>query len=255
LTNDREAVEVGLSRAQQEFVHETIHELRDPLTTCRLHLQMLGEVGEGQRDTLALVIGELDRMERIMSDLELLADAGDPRFLHPEWIDLELFAHELTAEASTLAPREWRLDHSGAGTFFGDRRHLAAAMMSLAQNALAHTGPDQTIAIGTSLRRDECRLSVRDTGPGIAASDRDRIFDLFARGKDAHRRYRGAGLGLPIVKAIAEAHGGRVEVDSRPGEGATFTLVLPRHPSSARAGVRGAEKDAALAHARPLLER
>jgi two-component system, OmpR family, sensor kinase len=255
LINHGETGEVSLSDAEQEFVHEAIHGLRDPLTICRLQLQMLDEVGEAQREKLALVLGELDRMARIMSDLQLLADAADPSFLRPEWIDLELFAHELTAEASTLAPREWRLDHSGGGTFFGDRRHLAEAMMSLARNALAHTDPHETIAIETSLSRDECRLSVRDTGPGITKADRVRIFDPFARGTDAHRRYRGAGLGLSIVKAIAEAHGGRVELETRPGEGATFTLVLPRHPSKARAlgAARGAREDAALARAQPLL--
>jgi signal transduction histidine kinase len=217
-------------RGQQEFVHETSHKLRDPITICRLHLQALGDVGAGQRRTLALVVGELDRMGRILSDLELLADAEHPSFLQPEWIDLELFAHELTAEASALAPRNWQLDHSGEGNFFGDRRHLCEAMMSLAQNALAHTDPEETIAIETALSEDECRLSVRDTGAGISESDQERIFDPFARGTDAHRRYPGAGLGLPIVKAIVEAHGGRVEFDSRLGEGSTFTLVLPRQP-------------------------
>jgi two-component system OmpR family sensor kinase len=230
-----QTVGVGLTRGQSEFVHETIHKLRDPLTICRLHLQMLGEVGEGQRATLELVMGELDRMARVMSDLELLANAEDPGFLRPEWIDLELFSHDLTAQAGALAPRDWRLDHTGQGTFFGDRRHLCEAMMTLAQNALANTAPGETIAFETYLSRDECRLSVRDTGPGIPASDHERIFDLFERGADAHRRYQGAGLGLPVAKAIAEAHGGRVELDSRPGEGSTFTLVLPRQPTDGRA--------------------
>jgi two-component system OmpR family sensor kinase len=225
-----ETVGVGLTRGQQEFVHETIHKLRDPLTICRLHLQMIGEVGEGQRATLELVTGELDRMARLMSDLELLVNVEDPDFLRPEWIDLELFSHDLTAQANALAPRDWRLDHTGQGTFFGDRRHLCEAMMSLAHNALAHTGPEETIAFETFLSRDECRLSVRDSGPGISAYDQEHIFDVFTRGADAHRRYRGAGLGLPVAKAIAEAHGGRVEVDSRPGEGSTFTLVVPRRP-------------------------
>lgn len=228
---------VSRTRGEQRFIHETVHKLRDPLTICRLHLQMLRDVAEDQRGTIAVVVAELDRMAGIMANLELLADAATPSFLRPEWIDLELFSHELTAQASTLEPRNWQLVHAGQGSFFADQQQLSEAMMSLARNALAHTGREETIAIATSMSHDECRLSVRDSGPGIPAADQERIFDAFTRGADAHRRYPGSGLGLTIVKAIAEAHGGGVELESRPGEGSTFTMVLPRRssPSNARA--------------------
>jgi signal transduction histidine kinase len=79
------------------------------------------------------------------------------------------------------------------------------------------------------------RVWVRDTGHGIAVSDQSRIFDRFTRGRDAHRRYRGGGLGLAIVQAIAEAHGGRVDLESRLGEGSTFAIVVPRDPSDGMA--------------------
>lgn len=104
--------------------------------------------------------------------------------------------------------------------------------MNLARNAAQHTSPDDTIAIGTALTNDEALIWVRDTGTGIPLSEQDRIFDRFTRGREASRRYRGGGLGLANVRAIADAHDGRVEVESRLNEGSTFTIIIPRYPTN-----------------------
>ena len=197
--------------------------------------------------TIALVLGELDRMGRIADDLELLADAERPDFLRPESIELEHFAHELYDRARELGPRRWTLDHVAGGTLVGDRRRLTESVMKLAHNAVQHTSEGDTIAIGAAVVGDEVRLWVRDTGAGVDVADQGRIFDRFARGRGAHRRYRGGGLGLTIVRAIAEAHGGHVELESRPGEGATFTIVLhqvERTPGRREASVGGAARPA-----------
>jgi two-component system, OmpR family, sensor kinase len=219
---------VGLTRDQRAFAREASHALRDPLTICRGHLELLGDVPEEQRTTIALVMAELDRIARMIDDLEALAEAERPDFLRPEWIDLTLFAHELVAKAGALASRRWELDDSVEGRFVADRHRLTDAVMNLAHNAVQHTGEDDAVAIGTSMSDDEVHIWVRDNGVGIALSDQARIFDRFTRGKGAQRRYRASGLGLAVVKAIAEAHGGRLEVESRLGEGATFTIILPR---------------------------
>jgi signal transduction histidine kinase len=108
--------------------------------------------------------------------------------------------------------------------------------MNLAHNAVQNTEEGDTLALGTSLEGDEVRVWVRDTGRGVAVDDQRRIFDRFARGRGAHRRYRGSGLGLTIVRAMAEAHGGHVELESRPGEGATFTIVLQHHAEPTEGG-------------------
>jgi two-component system OmpR family sensor kinase len=218
-------------RSHRAFVQDASHELRDPLTICRGHLELLGDDPEDQRKTITLVLDELDRMSRIVDDLQLLAEAEQPDFLRPESVDLGIFAHELVAKAGALGSRHWRLDEIAEGTLIADRHRLTEAVMNLAHNAVQHTGPDDTIAVGTSLNEHEGRLWVRDSGTGIQVSDQARIFDRFTRGRDAYRRYRGGGLGLAIVRAIAEAHGGRVEVDSDLGIGSTFTMVLPREPS------------------------
>jgi two-component system OmpR family sensor kinase len=230
-------------RSQREFVRDASHELRDPLTICHGHLELLGEDPEDQRRTIGLVMDELERMARIVNDLQLLAEAEQPDFLQREWMDIGLFAHELTAKASALAPRLWRLDRAAEGTVFADRQRLTEAVMNLAHNAVQHTQDDDTVSIGTSLGDDEVLIWVRDTGSGISVSDQAIIFDRFARGTGAHLRYRGGGLGLAIVKAVAETHGGRVDLFSRLGEGSTFTIVLPRQPHASQGLAGGPDPD------------
>lgn len=219
-----------------EFVHDVTHELRNPITICIGYLELLGEEPKERRRTIALVIDELDRMGRMVDDLQLLAEAEHSDLLHSEPVDIGLFAQELTAEASAVGSRRWMLDHSGEGTFIGDRYRLTQAVVNLARNAVQNTRTEQAVVIGTSLSEAEVCIWVRDTGPGIAVSDQACIFDPFTRGKDARRRYRGGGLGLAVVRAIAEAHGGRVELDSRLGKGSTFRMVLPRHVGEATTG-------------------
>jgi signal transduction histidine kinase len=210
--------------------------LRDPLTICSGHLELMPDDPEERKRTVALVIDELERMGRIVDDLQVLADADQPDFLQPETVDLALFTHELSAKAGALAERRWKLDSSASGIIVADRHRLTEAVMNLAHNAVQHTDQDDTVAIGSAETDGELRLWVRDTGVGIQPADRERIFDRFTRGKGAHRRYRGSGLGLAIVKAIAEAHGGRVELTSEPGVGSTFTMIIPMQRTRADSG-------------------
>jgi signal transduction histidine kinase len=218
----------GVLRGQRQFVRGAGHELRQPITICRGHLELLDDDPEAQRATIGLVIDELKRMGRIVEDLEVLADTEQPDSLRPEPIDLELFAHELVAKAAALGPRRWQLDGSAAGSVVADRQLLTEAVMNLAHNAVQHTGPGDTVAIGVLGEGDELRIRVRDTGCGIAAADRRRVLEPFQRGDRSRRRYRGSGLGLAIVDAVAKAYGGHVEVDSRVGRGTTVTIVIDR---------------------------
>jgi two-component system, OmpR family, sensor kinase len=224
-------------RSQREFVRDANHELRDPLTIIRGHLELMGvdDDPEERQRTVKIVLDELDRIGRIVGDLQLLAEADQPGFLDLEWIDAELFSHELVTKATALASRRWELDEAAAGTFFADRHRLTEAVMNLAHNAVQHTGGDDTIAIGASLNEDDARIWVRDTGAGISMPDQEIIFNRFTRGTDAHRRYAGGGLGLALVKAVAEAHGGHVELESRLGEGSTFTIVVPKQANKGAA--------------------
>jgi signal transduction histidine kinase len=224
-------------RNQREFVRDANHELRDPLTIVRGHVELMAEDDdpEDRRRTITIVLDELDRIGRIVADLQILAEVGQPGFLDLEWIDGELFTDELVSKATALAAREWQLEETAPGTFFADRHRLTEAVMNLAHNAVQHTEPDDTIAVGLSMDDNDVRLWVRDTGAGISVSDQAIIFDRFKRGGDAHRRYAGGGLGLAIVKAVAEAHGGHVQLESRLGEGSTFTIIVPRRANEGAA--------------------
>jgi two-component system, OmpR family, sensor kinase len=224
-------------RSQREFVRDANHELRDPLTIIRGHLELMGvdDDPEERQRTIKIVLDELDRIGRIVGDLQLLAEADQPGFLDLEWIDAELFSHELVTKATALASRRWELDAAAAGTFFADRHRLTEAVMNLAHNAVQHTDGDDTIAIGANLNEDVARIWVRDTGAGISMPDQEIIFNRFTRGTDAHRRYAGGGLGLALVKAVAEAHGGHVDLESRLGEGSTFTIVVPKQANKGAA--------------------
>jgi two-component system, OmpR family, sensor kinase len=222
----------AVMRSQREFVQDASHELRDPLTICGGHLELLSDEPEERRQTIALVVDELDRMGRIVDDLQLLADAEQPDFLRPTTFQLEPFTHELAAKAAALAARNWVVDAAVDILVVGDRHRLTEAVMNLAHNSVQHTAGHDTIAIGSSVTEDTVRIWVRDTGFGIAVSEQPRVFDRFRRGRSAHRRYRGSGLGLAIVRTIVEAHGGRMELASRLGDGSTFTMVLPRTPES-----------------------
>jgi len=220
----------GAFAGQRAFVSDAGHELRTPITIVRGHLELLGEDPAEREETVALVTDELDRMARFVDDLLLLAKAEQPDFLRAEPLDLDVLTDELYAKAQALAERDWRLTGSGMGRLNADRQRLTQAVMQLAQNAVQHTGPGDRIALGSSLSDHTARLWVADSGPGIPAAERERIFDRFHRAADGRRRSDGAGLGLSIVRAIAEAHGGRVELDSREGAGSTFTLIVPTEP-------------------------
>jgi two-component system, OmpR family, sensor kinase len=217
-------------RSQREFLRAAGHEFRTPLTVATGHLEMLadGTTPEERDATVALVLDELHRMGRVTDDLQALAEAERADFLAPQQVDMRELADQLITKARALGERNWQLDEVAEGMFVADRSRLTQAVLNLVDNAVKNTQERATIAIGTAIRLDEIHIWVRDTGVGIREEERERILERFVRGADAGRRYRGAGLGLAIVKTVAEAHGGRVTVDSRPGEGSRFTIVLAR---------------------------
>lgn len=190
----------------------------------------MGDDPEKQRETLELVIDELDRMNRFVEDLLLLAKAERPNFLNLELVEIGSLSEEMYTKAKALATRDWLLDFKGSGQIVIDRQRITQAMMNLAQNATQHTKNDRVIALGSTLKKGTARFWVRDTGEGIAKADQQRIFERFARSSSRRRSSEGAGLGLAIVRAIAEAHGGRVELRSQLGAGSTFTIIIPLQP-------------------------
>lgn len=222
--------------SQREFIQDAGHELRTPLTIIRCHLEDWQDCPPIFQPSHCLVLGEVYRMERIVNDLLLLAKAERPDFLITELVTVSSLMTELFEKAQTLADRHWQLCAKAEILLVADRQRLTQAMINLIQNAIQHTNSTDTIALGAVVSQGQVRLSVVDTGVGIAAVHQKRIFERFTRihhhrtAGDQRGVTEGAGLGLAIVQAIAEAHGGRVELQSELGQGATFTLVLPLDP-------------------------
>ncbi len=215
--------------SQQEFLKDAGHELRTPITIIQGHLEILKYRPEKQNETIELVTDELNRMNRLVNDLLLIAKAEQPHFLKIKPEELDWFTEELYFKAQAIAKRNWRLESKGLSPVAIDKGRLTQAVMNLVQNAIRHTQENDTIALGSAVREDYAYLWVRDTGEGIALEDRERIFNRFARASDGDRYSpgEGAGLGLSIVEAIAKAHNGWVELDSILGSGSTFTIVFP----------------------------
>lgn len=217
--------------SQRNFIHAAGHELRTPITIIQGHLELMDDDPEEQEATINLVMDELNRMGRFINDLILLAKAERPDFLQLETIDLESFVVELFNKVTALGDRDWQLSGVSQGRFVADRQRITAALVNLALNATQHTQPTDTIELGSTITQRQVRFWVSDSGEGIASADQQRIFERFTRGTNNERHTEGSGLGLAIVQAIADAHGGYVELNSQLGAGATFSLILPIEPS------------------------
>ncbi len=219
--------------SQRNFVNDAGHELRTPITIIQGHLELMGDDPQEREETVALVLDELDRMSRLVDDLVLLAKTERVDFLRLEEVDAAAFMQEMYLKATALSSdRNWSLDNSASGLMRVDRQRITEAMMNLAENAVQHTMPGNTITLGSGLQNNKVLFWVQDKGEGIAPTEQKRIFERFARVTNTRRRSDGSGLGLAIVKAIAEAHGGHVMLQSQVGTGSTFTLVIPLKPSA-----------------------
>ena len=214
--------------AQRRFLDDAGHELRTPITIVRGHLEVVDATDPGDvRETVALVDDELDRMNRIVSDLLLLARAEQPQFVRPQPVDVAALTAEVFDKVRRLGDREWLLETAADVDAELDTQRVTQALVALADNAVRYTVPGDRVSLGSQLSGGELRFWVSDTGPGVPESEQSRVFERFARGSSGARRSDGAGLGLSVVRAIAVAHGGRAVLDSVPGRGTTVGLVLP----------------------------
>ena len=215
---------------QRRFIDDAGHELRTPITIIRGHLELAESHPAEATEARAVIEDELGRMARLVDELLLLAKAEHPAFLELRAVDIAAFTDEIVAKARTLDGRSWSVEEAARVVLVADPQRLTQAMMNLASNAVEHTPEGTPVEIGSRVAGGMVRLWVRDHGPGISPDEQAHVFRRFSRGRPGPRNSRGAGLGLAIVEAIAEAHGGTVELTSVPGTGSTFSIHLPLDP-------------------------
>jgi signal transduction histidine kinase len=170
----------------------------------------------------------------VINRLLLLESAFEPDFVSPAPVDIAQFARELHRRWESAADRRWIFNAPVAGTVPLDRDRMMLAMDGLLENAVRHTRPGGTVVLEAVAVGDRVRLTVRDDGQGIPPAALDRVFDRFYRVDRARsRRTGGAGLGLSIVRAVVEAHGGRVWAERAQEGGAALVVELPGLRSAA----------------------
>ena len=225
----RAASEARLRR----FVGDASHELRTPLTSIRGYAELFRRGAADRPEDLAKAMRrieeEADRMGVLVDDLLLLARLDQGRPLERQPVDLTMITSDAVDDARAVAP-ERPIDFAADGTVVvpGDQARLRQVLGNLLQNANRHTPPRTPVHVRVYRGETEAVIEVADEGPGMSAEEAGRVFERFWRSDPSRARASGgAGLGLSIVAAIAEAHGGRAELQTAPGAGATFRVVLP----------------------------
>jgi len=222
----------SLLARQERFLHDASHELRTPVTIARGHLEVLNRLDGKASPEVTIALDELQRIERIIDRLLLLAKADQPDFLVIDDVELEPFLEDVFIRWSEVAPRLWHLGPIARGSVTADSEALRIALDALVENAVKHTEEGDAIELRAHELGSGVAIEVADEGSGIAPEAVARIFDRFARGDVARTRADGGvGLGLAIVEAIAKAHRGSCAIaPSGAGDGwvTTFALRLPR---------------------------
>jgi signal transduction histidine kinase len=249
LTAEQESRRVGEENArllatQRRFLQDASHQLRTPITIALGHAELLaGDLTGGQegRD-IEVVLGELNQLRRIAERLLVIAAAEGPEFLQAEPVELDAFVLEILRRWRPTADRRWQLGRLDKVTVRADRERLGLAVDALLENAVRHTASGDVIKLSVAAAGPgrPVRLSVADTGQGIAAGLLPHVFDRFRSGDASAGSSpdggaggagggppRGTGLGLALVSAVARAHGGDTAVRSHPGLGSEFELLLP----------------------------
>jgi two-component system phosphate regulon sensor histidine kinase PhoR len=235
-----------LETVRREFVANVSHELRTPLTSIRALVETLeaGAIDEQEiaMDFLGRIVGEVDRLNRLVEDLLDFArlEAGRTQLA----LERVNAGEAVRVGADRLRPQIERARLTMLVEIDDDLpeieidvARIEQVMLNLVHNAIKFTPPDGTITVRAYLRRNNVVVEVQDSGVGIPPEEQPRLFERFYK-SDKARRSEGTGLGLAIAKNIILSHGGQISVESTPGEGSTFTFTLPLRRKKARKRAR-----------------
>jgi signal transduction histidine kinase len=221
-----------LFMSQQRFLTDVSHELRTPLTVIKGNVDLMRRMKQLDAESLTSIDQEAGRLTRLVGGLLMLAQAESgklPLTLRP--VELDLLLTEVFQEMHILAGGKVRVHLNEIDQLMvnGDRDRLKQVLINLVANAIQYTPQNGDVFLSLSKVGDQARILCQDSGPGIPAEDLPHIFERFYRAEKSRTRGKstGFGLGLSIAKWIVEHHGGRIEVNSKEGQGTTFAIWLP----------------------------
>lgn len=233
------ALESERVEQQREFLRDSSHAIRTPVTIARGHVELLrmGVTDRTQLEDADVILHQLDRLHRLAGRLLLIEQLRMADALVREPVPVMSFVAGLGQRWAHSVPRHWVVpDDLGSpggpgtgplGQVLGDEHRLEEALDALVENALRFTGPQDTIRISAIPDGGYVRIEVADSGPGIPVEDRERVFERFFH-RHPSGQEPGTGLGLAVVAAVVGAHGGRCWAEAAPEGGAQFVLRLPR---------------------------
>jgi len=223
--------------SQKQFIQDASHELRTPIAIAQTNIEVAEMEGKATikdyKRLLEVLKLSLERMNQLSDNLLLLSE-GDQSQMKWSVVYTAALLSEVTTEASAKAAAAGvgleRGPESSEICVMGDTLRLKQALINLVDNAIKYNRTGGTVKLSARAEGSQVVLQVQDSGIGISKADQQRVFDRFYRvDKSRSRGGGGSGLGLAIVKKIVENHGGTISVESTPGEGSTFRIILPRH--------------------------
>lgn len=226
-----------LENSRRDFLGDVSHELRSPVSNIRITNEVLmrraSKLGDNSVALFQTVITETERLEVLINELMELAAIKSGSFtLNKEQFSIKQLLMELAESSAPKAQQKRQTTSINVPTeldLIADRDRIGRAVTNLLDNAIKFTPTEGHISLSCRSEHGQVTIQVTDTGEGIDPAELPKVFERFYRADKARNRAGGSGIGLAIVQAIAEAHGGTVGVSSNPGSGSTFWISLPDH--------------------------
>jgi signal transduction histidine kinase len=229
--------EVEAAKARSDFMAAVSHELRTPLASIRMFAELMEEDRVEDLSTkqrfLRLILSNCQRLSAMIENVLDLSrsEQGLMRF-HLEEVNIQKLLEDLFRDIRAVAEEEGFVIevtiNPDLPTVRADPTALARALFNLSDNAMKYSGEEKRIEVKAEAREEGVAISIRDHGAGVSSMEQDRIFQRFQRGDKGRALSSGAGLGLTLAREAVEACGGTIVLESREGEGATFTVLLPK---------------------------
>lgn len=214
---------------QQRFIDDAGHELRTPLTILKGHIELMQREGFSEQ-SLMIIEDEVNRMTRLVQDLQSLTKATQPNFVQFSSFSADVFIKEVQEKAQSIYSNPIEITEYVESQIRGDKQRLTQALLQLIENAVKYSPVGSIITFGMQVVDDDIVLFVKDRGSGISDEAKSHVFSRFFQVDNTHSAHDsgGVGLGLSIVKAIVDAHHGSIRILDNHPQGTIFEIRIPQ---------------------------